>query len=568
MAIKNKEYSRTTFRQLTLASSILFASVFTIHNIASVHSGNLAGFHFALHQVFYVSGPLFLFIFGYLFVPSFGLSGIRLRGYAFIITYFALLFWIYSNFIVMDFGLLDGSLWNFAPLNDYRFVEIATLVGAAVAVWTTMARWPKVCLYFLVGLNVALVGPTAFALVTDPKDASLAARANLDAASRFSRQQNVLIVLMDAFQSDIFADLLEQDADLSKALSGFTFFPNTAGVARSTSLTMPSIHDGTVYSPRDTVREVYDRDIREGSFLNELADAGYEVSLVNPIERVCPARIALCIDGEELLHGKWQMLLMETAHLLDLSLFRAVPLFAKERVYNDQFWIVAPNVRSLSILVGRQDHLIVESNRVLDTLAERSEVVADRPVAKFIHLLNTHQPYILGSDCRVSDEGEGDRRARAAVQARCGLNAFFRLTEFLKRREIFDQSLILLIADTGANMVSHFTSSEDATTYWRQLVGRANPLFLIKAPGARAAFRTVTAGIQPSDIPATVCAFVEGCSATNGISVFEADSLPPRARTYRDYNWPNSYWGKDVIPESRNYTVVGPVWDRDSWIDY
>lgn len=102
----------------------------------------------------------------------------------------------------------------------------------------------------------------------------------------------------------------------------------------------------------------------------------------------------------------------------------------------------------------------------------------------------------------------------------------------------------------------------------RRLVGRANPLFLVKAPGDRAAFRTVTAGIQPSDIPAAVCAFVEGCTATNGISVFAADSWPPRARTYRDYSWLNSYWGKDVIPESRRYTVVGPVWERDSWIDY
>jgi hypothetical protein len=42
----------------------------------------------------------------------------------------------------------------------------------------------------------------------------------------------------------------------------------------------------------------------------------------------------------------------------------------------------------------------------------------------------------------------------------------------------------------------------------------------------------------------------------------------PRARVYKDYSWPNSYWGKDVIPESQGYTVLGPIWDRDSWVDY
>jgi hypothetical protein len=566
--VKEKAKDRATFIYLTLASSTLFASIFTLHNIASVHSGNLEGFHFALYQIFYVSGPVFLILSAYLIAPAFILSGKRLQGYAFIISYLAVLVWIYSNFIVLDFGLLDGKLWDFEPLKKYLIVETAALIGAGLVFWFAMIRRPKIFLYFLVFLNMALVGPTAYALVTDPKDASLERRANLDAVFRFSRRQNVLIVLMDAFQSDIFADLVENEPGLSEAFRGFAFFPNTAGVARSTSLTMPSIHGGAFYSPRFTVREVYDREIRKGSFLNKLAEAGHEVTLVNAIQRVCPARIELCLDGEEMLHGKWQILLMETAYFLDLSLFRAAPLFAKKRVYNEQFWIVTPNVQLLSVLVGRQEHHIVESNRVLDTLAERGVVVADRPVTKFIHLLNTHQPYVLGTDCRVSDDDRPDMRAKATVQAHCGLKAFLRLMDFLKRHEIYDRSLIFLIADTGANLASGYTPPADDTDFWRRLVGRANPLFLVKAPGAREAFRMVSAGIQPSDIPATVCAYVEGCATANGISVFDAESLPPRARIYKDYSWPNSYWGKDVIPESQDYTVLGPVWDRDSWIDY
>jgi len=565
---KDKTKDRATYICLTLASGVLFASILSFHNIASVHDGNLDGFHFTLYQIFYFSAPVFLSLAAYLIVPVFFLSGNRLRGYAFVATCLGLLVWIYSNFIVPDFGLLDGELWDFAPLNDYLYLEIAAVLAAALAVWVAMAKRPKLVLYFLIGLNVALAGPTLLALVDDPKEASLEPRANLEAAFRFSSRQNVLIVLMDAFQSDIFADLLAKDPGLAEALPGFVFFPNTAGVARSTSLTMPSIHGGARYSPRHTMREAYERDIRQGSFLNQLADAGHEVTMVNAIQRVCPARIALCIDGEELLHGKWQMLLMEAAYLLDLSLFRAVPLFAKERVYNDQFWIVTPNVRLYSVRFGRQDHVVVESNRVLESLAGRGFVADDRPVAKFVHLLNTHQPYVLGPDCRVSPGDGPDRRSRASLQARCGLKAFLVLIAFLKREEIYDRSLILLIADTGANLASRYPPSETGTKFWRRLVGRANPLFLIKAPGAGAAFRTASAGVQPSDIPATVCALVAGCAVDAGVSVFEAEALPPRARIYKDYSWPNSYWGKDVIPESRDYTVLGPLWERESWIDY
>ena len=558
---------RGTFLHLTLASSVLFAAVFSLHNVAGVHSGNSEGFQFALYQAFYVTGPVFLFTSAYLMAPAFWLHEIRLRIYAFAISYIAVSAWVYSNFVVLDFGLLDGKLWDFEPLYRYLYLEIAVLIGAGVALWFLLNRLPRICLYFLVILNIGLAAPTAYALIVDSKDTSLERRANLDAAFRFSRKKNVLIVLMDAFQSDVFAELLEKHPGLLESLRGFTFFPNTAGVARSTSLTMPSMHSGARYSPRYTMREIYEREIRQGSFLNELAEAGHEVTMVNPMERVCPARIELCIDGNELLHGKIPNLVMEAAYLLDLSLFRAVPVFAKETLYNDQFWTVIPRVRRLTVLVGQQEFRTVEENRVLEVLAERG-LVTDRPVTKFIHLLNTHWPYVLGSDCLVNHGNRSAARVKAAVQAHCGLKAFLSLMDFLERQEIYDQSLILLIADTGADLVSQYTPPDNGTNAWRRLVGRANPLFLVKAPGARHALRKVESGIQPSDLRATVCAFVEGCDVVEGVSVFDVEAMSPRVRVYKDYRWSHQYWGKDVSPEIQDYTVLGPIWERDSWVDF
>lgn len=563
----DRKRERGTFLRLIWASSLLFAAVLCLHNVAKVHGGNSGGFQFALHQIFYVTGPVFLVISAYLIVPAFWLHEIRLRIYAFALSYVAVLAWIYSNFVVLDFGLLDGKLWDFEPLSRYLYPEIAALIAAGVALWFVLNRLPRACLYFLAILNVGLVGPSVYALMTDSKDTSLAERPNLDAAYRFSRQQNVLIVLMDAFQSDLFAELLEKHPDLPESLRGFTFFPNTTGVARTTFLTMPAIHSGARYSPRFTMREIYDRQIRQGSFLNALAEAGHEVTMVNPMERICPAGIELCIDGNEILHGKVPNLVMEAAYLLDLSLFRAAPMFAKETLYNEQYWAVIPRARRLTVLVGQQEDRTVEENRVLEVLAARG-TLTDRPVTKFIHLLNTHWPYVLGSDCRVGDGNLSGVRDRARVQAHCGLKAFLGLMDFLRREEIYDRSLIFLIADTGADLASQYTQADEAANGWRRLVGRANPLFLVKPPGARQVFNAVETGIQPSDLAATVCAFVAGCDVGEGLSVFEAQAMAPRARVYKDYRWSHQYWGKDVVPESYDYTVVGPIWDRDSWVNF
>ncbi len=156
----------------------------------------------------------------------------------------------------------------------------------------------------------------------------------------------------------------------------------------------------------------------------------------------------------------------------------------------------------------------------------------------------------------------------ARVQAHCGLKAFLALMDFLKRQEIYDQSLIFLIADTGAHLVSRYTPAEKDANGWRGLVGRANPLFLVKAPYARHDLRTVESGIQPSDLAATVCAIVEGCEVGEGQSVFDVETVPPRVRVYQHYPWSHRFWGKDVTLDIRDYTVQGPVWERDSWVDY
>jgi hypothetical protein len=55
--VKGKMTDRATFIRLTIASSVLLSSILTIHNVASIHSGNLDGFHFDLHQIYYVSVP-------------------------------------------------------------------------------------------------------------------------------------------------------------------------------------------------------------------------------------------------------------------------------------------------------------------------------------------------------------------------------------------------------------------------------------------------------------------------------------------------------------------------------
>ena len=565
-----RDMKKREYIYLAIASTVLLSSIVTIHNTATIYSGNIDNFSFNYSHYFLILLPLFVALAMLLLVPTIVLPGKVLKFYVLVVSFLAVLVWVYSNFIVLDFGPLDGQEWDFRIIKKYRVVEIVGIIIISFILFYVLLNSPKVILYFFISLNVLLMVPTAISLLSDPKEATLQAKPNLDLLFRFSKQQNVLILLFDAFQSDVFADILKSDQELATRLAGFTYFPDTLGVARTTYLTMPSIHTGEFYSLGRSLRAFYDSEVREGSFLNALAAAGHEVVLVNPIQKVCPEQIDLCVGADEILYGKWRKFLSETVHLLDLSVFRAVPLRFKQTIYRGKYWALSKALKSLWFMDFRQIHQVVRSNRLLEEIVTRGVVAADRPVTKFIHLFNTHPPFVLDSDCRMAANSPPNQRLAATMQAQCAMKMFLRLMEYLKHEGIYDRALILLIADTGGVRLHSGYVAHDHSELgpWERIVGAANPILLVKAPGAQGPLREMAASVQPSDIPATVCAIVGQCVASNGISVFDAGSARLRTRRYYHYRFPRKYWGRDDFPGIVRYDVRGPIWDSRSWINF
>jgi len=542
--------------------------VVIFHNVAVIYDGNTEGFTFELNQLYFVLLGPFIASIVVLIAPALLLRGTLLKVYVHSLVFLAGIAWIYSNFIVWDFGLVDGGDWDFSVVDTYKPYELVALIVIWFVLYRLVVMRPRVITTFFVLLSVVLAIPTALALYRDPNQASLAPRENLGVLYHFSNQKNLLIVLLDSFQSDLFGDLLREDPTLADEFAGFTFYPDTLGVAASTYLTLPSIHSGKLYRPGQHLREFYTATISQDSFLNTLATAGYEVTLINAIQKICPERIEFCIEGEEILHGKTWLLLMEAARLLDLSLFRAVPLAYKRILYHGQFWTVSPLVRDYLRRYDEGELEHVAGNRVLKALGEHGRIVSDRPTAKFIHLLSTHQPYVFDSDCKIRRGKTPERRVAAILQARCAVAAFTALLDFLRQAGIYDRSLIVLIADTGAGLDSHYISTDSNKPVWARLVGRANPIFLIKPPGAQGPLTEADASIQPSDLPATVCAILGDCVAQDGLSVFAALTAPRRSRVFEHYTWRHEYWGRDVLPEVDSYRVEGPLWKEKAWTNY
>lgn len=479
--------------------------------------------------------------------------------------------WVSSVFLVIDFGEFDGGSFDIAKhsttMNWHLFIFVLIL---ATCFYLSVKR-DKALGYMvnIIGLGLILISTYNFYLSRDSAIKQWSPM-NIESISRFSSEKNLIIIMMDSFQSDAFPELLSNNPAMASELTGFTYYPDTLGVAPSTYLTMPAFHSGLQYNNMMAVKEFYDIGVRNGSFLVELASNGYQVDLINPIIGACPRGFSQCSAQENLLLSMEEVAKTRTLRLLDLGVLRAAPGRLKEWVFDGTNGPFSGfnNKEALSGLELR----ISQANAVLQTIADNIWVNDSAPTARLIHLLNTHPPYMFDKACQFIGVKNRMNRRHMINQIDCGMSWFIYLLNSLKANDVYDNTMIILVADTG---VGNIWADTDLSSKFAQehglkpgelgrVIGGANPVLAIKFPAARDPFSISDTQAQLTDIPKTVCSALGDCSFDSGINLYE-DQETGQERVYQYYKWSNDYWGLSQIPGIVEYHVSGPLWLQSSW---
>lgn len=550
---QGKNITESASFKLCLASSFLFCSVVFIALPASLYGGNADEFSWPISHIILsywplVLGTLLIILLSMVILPS----TLRL-AWAAGCAALALYVWIYGSFVIHDFGAIDGDRWVIKSPRVRATAEIVmAITGIVVAFLVARARPALVSgIITLVALgNVASVLPVMSA---DERTAPT----TRDASSlyAFSAQKNVLVVLLDALQSDIFEEVLNENAELAKMLDGFTFFPDTAGVAPTTYLTIPALHSGLVYDRKMSPKAYYQAGVVQGSFLNELARGGYNTAIINPVTGACPRDVGLCITDTDVLGGGGNASLdKDRSTILDLVLLRLTPLPFKRDVYNEGKWRIAPLMQD-----PRLTHFVLRGNALLAELATKLTTTSEQPTAKFLHLFGTHLPIVLDQDCQYRAETLELTRGNYKLQVRCSLNALELVLSAMKTHGIYDRAAIVLLADHGtARMTSErVLNPQPSDLVSPALIGPANPTLAIKPPNARGAMKKSDDLLSIADVPSILCDAIGDCHV----------AARPReaARVYNFWRYDRKHLGKDRIPGIVGYEISGPLFNSESW---
>jgi hypothetical protein len=198
-----------------------------------------------------------------------------------------LLIWVQSNLIAWDYGILDGRSieWSIYPWRGW--VDLGIWTAAVLMAITLHKRIGKVviplCIFIFV-LQLVLTLQSGYSNRAELfKIAPTPTADTLQNIYSFSPDRNILHIVFDGFQSDIFEELVnypELGEHYRAAFSGFVFYNESLGAFPYTRFAVPAFLSGKIYH-NDIPKNDFIREVLAGkTILNEAHSSGFEVDLI------------------------------------------------------------------------------------------------------------------------------------------------------------------------------------------------------------------------------------------------------------------------------------------------
>jgi hypothetical protein len=565
-----------------LGPSLLIVLNFFIFVPYTIYHGNIGEFDIPLKSIFsYFIIPGILLVSVLIVIGLFLLSKNLYERYISLLFIFGLLIWLQGMVVVWRYGELDGRGINWGENLWKGWIDGTLWIMLFILAWLFYKKVFKISSFgsiMLISLQLIYLIITS---VQNPKiwrndERYLLQGAPSSEIFEFSSKQNVIHIILDEFQSDIFQEIIDEDVEYYYSkLAGFTFFKETTGSFPTTVVSIPAILSSKNYQNDIPMGDFIKNVLNGKTISNVLYDSGYDVDLVHTINGYCgKGRYSNCYaipvpygltkrDSEKI----------NKAFMLDLVLFRCTPHFLKKLVYNNQLW----TIQQLFKLKDFERIRYFAHKAFLQDLIDRMVIKRNKPIYKFIHIATTHNPFVVNENCEYAGKVLTKNRKNVKGQARCGLNHILKFFDKLKKLGIYDSSVILLNADHGYFKLKDLRKwpklkkenlklDYDCLTEseFSRVQGSALSLMAIKLPNSKGYLKTSRAQTELTDIPATICAILNLEEKFNGRSVYGIS--PNEMRERRFYYYPKVQSVPDKYFDSLSeYIIKGSVFDRASW---
>ena len=505
----------------------------------------------------------------------------KLRSKALVVLIvFASAIFIQQNFLSWNYGILDGQSLDFKKNTGLGFIDLFLwcLAFAGIIFGAKFIRKHVVNILLTVGgITVIMTGVNilTFGKVDTPYTIDESAKFD------FSRNENVILLLFDAYQMDLFLDLMDSEPELMEPLEGFTVYENSAAVFAKTYPTIPLFLTGRRYRKEQPLLDFF-KVVYDDSLLEKMQEEGWDIglypntihfsSLVNAVNS-SPKIMDNAIGGVPI-NAKIETYLQS----LDLSIFRAVPHLLKPKIFNDgKFRVRQDKIKKLyASAIGdvdvqqpfkyriKQRHSAVGFRDLLD---EHGRLATDESAFRFYHFMVPHSPNWLDKDLQFVEHKANFEAYREYSIA--GLKLMGAYLERLKKIGAYDNATILIVSDHGMGTPNKsqynrtVKSYDNLETYGYQR-SAAKSVFLLKKPGERQKITISSKPVSGIDVAPTLAAAVNiDIGNTEGKDVHLIRDDENRVRPFNYYTF--STWDSKYLDDFEAFDIKGHVNEDQSW---
>jgi len=469
--------------------------------------------------------------------------------------------WIQCQLFIWNFGQLDGRKIDWNHWTTHMWIEgivwLLVITVMIILYYFGKERFKKTVLQglFILGLISSmgsyLSAPTKVGKMADGKD--------IEELFSFHPENNIIVILLDCFQSDYFEYIANNYPEDVRSFEGFTFYRNTISQFPTTRASKPAIMTNAVYKNEKPINEFTLESYKKSSLGKIYKNKFYSFYSVGAPE---PGTTDTVTMNYVLNSFNWNDV-PPYYEFIDYGMFRSLPTSLKKYIYNDGNWLLA-----FKGLKGYPPTIHGNDIRFLELFESRAKVdVSSKKTFKFIHFNIPHNPLRLNENLQYDSTLSGVEGY--IKQCRGALKIANRIIRKLKSLDIYDNTEIVIMSDHGSKDMPTIMDGEDTpvgalSEIPMKVRSSSLAVLLHKKPHVKGKLITSDIPLMLTDL---ICILGEADAQNNCSNFKTAIEGRRRERTYLYYDWSNDYWDwkSKYMPPIVEYRVTGHAYENKSW---
>ena len=464
----------------------------------------------------------------------------RLYGCLVIVEFICFLMaYIYGNFLSGSLPGLAGGSFEYSEFKKEIIIAIILWIALSLTMLILVRRFSIEKVLTVIGY-IGLFMTAVFALTLIIEiftrggkgilSVNTDAVATTDHLMELSSDKNVVILLLDSYDSTVGSELLKEGSEYAEALGDFTYYKNASGGYPHTKESIPLIISGKWFENREDFSGFSTRCFKDSAFLKHLEENGYGLDWYGSIT---------CNDDSVYRFRNFKKLSIGIKSYKNFyTLFAKLvclkygPYFIKTKciVEGDEF--------NHERKINNADEYELFKNKLLDfneVMEENDISLVKERAYKFIHLEGAHKAYDITPELEHLDDKSGTYEDKC----KAALKIAIRYIEELKEAGIYDNTAVVIMGDHGNEDIQY----------------GMDPLLLVKGFGEKHELQISEAPVSYEEINE---AFIRLSDGEASDEIFDWKEADERTRRFLFYY---EFYDDDHLIE---YEINGDVLDPSS----